>query len=140
MIYSIFGRMPKVFHGQDFIRFWKYHYVTSLHGFLWDRLLKGKIKFNCNHFLFLKGKIKFNCNLSNFIIWLNYMGFLIFPVFQYIMKQKQWILQYFNLQYILHKLYWNKLGIFLFSPPREIFPVIYVQFLHKRPFTDLWVY
>jgi hypothetical protein len=33
-----------------------------------------------------------------------------------------------------------KLGIFLFSPPREIFPVIYVQFLHKRPFTDLWVY
>jgi hypothetical protein len=31
----------------------------------------------------------------------------------------------------------NKLGIFLFSPPREIFPVIYVQFLHKRPFTDL---
>jgi hypothetical protein len=28
---------PKVFHGQDFIRFWKYHYVTSLHGFLWDR-------------------------------------------------------------------------------------------------------
>ena len=40
------------------------------------------------------------------------------------------------------KLYRNKLGIFLFSPPREIFPVIYmyVQFLHKRPFTDLWVY
>jgi hypothetical protein len=38
------------------------------------------------------------------------------------------------------KLYRNKLGIFLFSPPREIYPVIYVQFLHKRPFTDLWVY
>ena len=24
------------------------------------------------------------------------------------------------------KLYWNKLGIFSFSPPREIFPVIYI--------------
>jgi hypothetical protein len=35
------------------------------------------------------------------------------------------------------KLYRNESGIFLFSPPREIFPVIYVQFLHKRPFTDL---
>jgi hypothetical protein len=34
---------PKVFHGQDFIRFWKYHYVTSLHGFLWDRHLKSLI-------------------------------------------------------------------------------------------------
>ena len=31
---------PKVFHGQDFIRFWKYHYVTSLHGILWDRHLR----------------------------------------------------------------------------------------------------
>jgi hypothetical protein len=47
---------------------------------------------------------------SNFIIWLNYEGFLIYPVFQYIMKQKQWILQYFNLQYILHsiKCIWKK--------------------------------
>jgi hypothetical protein len=41
---------------------------------------------------------------------------------------------------MITKLYRNKLGIFLFSPPREIFPVIHVQFLHKRPFTDLWVY
>jgi hypothetical protein len=28
----------------------------------------------------------------------------------------------------------------LISPPREIFPFIYVQFLHKMSFTDLWVY
>jgi hypothetical protein len=34
---------PKVFHGQDFIRFWKYHYVKSLHGFLWDRHLINTI-------------------------------------------------------------------------------------------------
>jgi hypothetical protein len=38
------------------------------------------------------------------------------------------------------KLYRNESGIFLFSPPRELFPVIYVQFLQKRQFTDLWVY
>jgi hypothetical protein len=34
---------PKVFHGQHFIRFWKYHYVKSLHGFLWDRHLINTI-------------------------------------------------------------------------------------------------
>jgi hypothetical protein len=33
----------KIFHGQNFIRFWKYHSVTSLHGFLWDRNLKSLI-------------------------------------------------------------------------------------------------
>ena len=45
-----------------------------------------------------------NFFFSNFIIWLNYYFFLIYPVFQYTMKPKQWILQYFNLQYILYSI------------------------------------
>ena len=45
---------PKVFHGQNFIRFWKYHYVTSLHVFLWYRHLIQKLSISC---LFLSSRL-----------------------------------------------------------------------------------
>ena len=40
----------------------------------------------------------------NFIIWLNYYFFLFIQYFNIQWSQKQWILQYFNLQYILHSI------------------------------------
>jgi hypothetical protein len=62
------------------------------------------------------------------------MNFTIFqpPIYlHFILICRRWMFLCFCMK---TKLYWNKLGIFLFSPPREIFPVIYVHFLHKRPF------
>jgi hypothetical protein len=75
---------PKVFHRQDFISFWKYHYVTSLHGFVWDRHLKGY----------------FHSNLETELL----VFFLFIQYFNIQWSQKQWILQYFNLQYTLYSI------------------------------------
>jgi hypothetical protein len=36
-IFCVNCTWPKVYHVQDFISFWNYHYVTSLHVFLWYR-------------------------------------------------------------------------------------------------------